>query len=661
MPSLNRLETILQSKIILIVLSIIAFGYGIYHKLSPKQSNYREGDVTLTVTVESYQIQDNQVTIEAVAKEPLTIYGSLETEEDREIFQKLISVGDKLQVTGTLKELTNQTYPNLFSYKEYANREGKFYTMELISYQKVKSTWRSYLYRWFHKYECEYMDVYFFLNLQKLPDSFQEVNWAPFFSMYSLLLRPIRKKKKWYLCMLLLLALTTNFAPKVLALLFLFYLRTHHLSFSKSLYLTLLFRVILEPNILFTSTFFYIGIIYGTLVILIQNRIYNPIVISYLLNIMTLPIFISQNFYFHPILFFIQPFILYAIRLGFIGVLLNTVIPFQFVLNPYFDGLTAIAKFLSDTSFLKITFAKLPVYFLILCYLCIAVFLLGIIKRKWKYIVPILSFALLHYLIPNLLPRQDVFYLDVGQGDATLIRMDHKTILIDTGGIMGIGTIEESRTKQLVSNKLIPFFRSLGISKIDYLIITHGDYDHIGGAIHFVHDFKIEKVIFNCGAFDELEQELIEFLNKKKIPYYSCIKELNISDNKLYFLNHKDYGNENDNSSVIYTEINNYKFLFMGDARAEVEQDLIEKYNLTDIDVLKVGHHGSKTSSSKSFINEIKPKYSVISAGKNNLYGHPNDSVLNNLIDSQIYRTDQDGSIMFKIKNNKLEIETYLS
>ena len=99
----------------------------------------------------------------------------------------------------------------------------------------------------------------------------------------------------------------------------------------------------------------------------------------------------------------------------------------------------------------------------------------------------------------------------------------------------------------------------------------------------------------------------------------------------------------------------------MGDARAEVEQDLIEKYNLKDIDVLKVGHHGSKTSSSKSFINEIKPKYSVISVGKNNLYGHPNDSVLNNLIDSQIYRTDQDGSIMFKIKNNKLEIETYLS
>ena len=96
----------------------------------------------------------------------------------------------------------------------------------------------------------------------------------------------------------------------------------------------------------------------------------------------------------------------------------------------------------------------------------------------------------------------------------------------------------------------------------------------------------------------------------------------------------------------------------MGDAGVEVEEDLIEKYNLMDIDILKVGHHGSKTSSSEEFINKINPKYSVISVGKNNRYGHPNKEVLNNLDDSKIYRTDKDGSVMFKIKNNKLKIET---
>ena len=96
----------------------------------------------------------------------------------------------------------------------------------------------------------------------------------------------------------------------------------------------------------------------------------------------------------------------------------------------------------------------------------------------------------------------------------------------------------------------------------------------------------------------------------------------------------------------------------MGDSGLEVEEDLLEKYNLKDIDVLKVGHHGSKTSSSEKFVDEINPKYSIISVGKNNRYGHPNNSVLENLEDSKIYRTDQDGSIMFKINNNKLEINT---
>jgi len=186
----------------------------------------------------------------------------------------------------------------------------------------------------------------------------------------------------------------------------------------------------------------------------------------------------------------------------------------------------------------------------------------------------------------------------------------------------------------------------------------HGDFDHMGEAINLVENFKVEKVIFNCGEFNELELALIEVLDKKKIPYYSCIKELNIDNNKLYFLQTKLYDNENDNSNVIYTELNGYKFMFMGDASITTEKEIMNKYNLQDIDVLKVGHHGSKTSSGKEFINEINPNYSIISVGKNNRYGHPNREVLYNLKESKIYRTDQDGSIMFKIKNNKLKIET---
>ena len=114
--------------------------------------------------------------------------------------------------------------------------------------------------------------------------------------------------------------------------------------------------------------------------------------------------------------------------------------------------------------------------------------------------------------------------------------------------------------------------------------------------------------------------------------------------------------NPNYREEVPYDEV---KILFMGDASKLTEEDIIKKYKLPKIDFLKVGHHGSKTSSSKEFISKINPKYSIISVGRKNKYGHPNKEVLNNLDNSKIYRTDQDGSIMFKIKDNKLEIETY--
>ena len=180
----------------------------------------------------------------------------------------------------------------------------------------------------------------------------------------------------------------------------------------------------------------------------------------------------------------------------------------------------------------------------------------------------------------------------------------------------------------------------------------------MGEAINLVDNFKVEKVIFNCGEFNDLEQELIKVLDKKKISYYKELSELSVFNNKLYFLNTSIYNNENDNSNVLYFNYNNYQFLFMGDASIEKEKDILNEYSIENIDFLKIGHHGSDTSSSKEFIDIMNPNYSIISVGKNNRYGHPNKEVLDSLEDSKIYRTDEDGSIMFKIKNNKLQIET---
>ena len=181
----------------------------------------------------------------------------------------------------------------------------------------------------------------------------------------------------------------------------------------------------------------------------------------------------------------------------------------------------------------------------------------------------------------------------------------------------------------------------------------------MGEGITLVESFKVGKVIFNSGKYNDLELALIQVLNEKNIPYYQNIQELRMGNQSFYFLNRQLYDDENDNSMVLYTELHGIKLLFMGDAGVEVEEDLLEKYNFRDIELLKVGHHGSKTSSSEEFIHKINPRYSIISVGKNDWYHHPNEEILNRLKNSVIYRTDQDGSVMVKIENDHLYIETY--
>ena len=181
----------------------------------------------------------------------------------------------------------------------------------------------------------------------------------------------------------------------------------------------------------------------------------------------------------------------------------------------------------------------------------------------------------------------------------------------------------------------------------------------MGDEIDLVQNFMVKEVIFNIGNYNKLEKKLIKVLNEKKIKYQRGAKYLDIKNNKLYFLNTCEYDNENDNSNVIYFNYEIYKFLLMGDAGVLKEKDILDKYGLKDIDFLKVGHHGSNTSSSKYFIERIKPKYSLISVGEDNKYGHPKGSVLDILKNSKIYRTDLDGSIEIKLSKSGYKIKTF--
>ena len=464
----------------------------------------------------------------------------------------------------------------------------------------------------------------------------------------------------------------TGFSPSILRTTIMYIIIAINKSYNlkiKSIdiiLLVLIIIIIINPFYLCNIGFQYSYIISFTLILCsnkisnIQGKIKSSLYISYLCFIISFPISI-YNFYqvnilsifINIILIPIVSIIIYPLAiLTFIFPFFYKIFTFSIII------LETINNSISNITLFQIVFSKPPTILFIIYYIIIY---LSIYNRKYLLILLLIIF--IHQVYPYIDNKSLVTAIDIGQGDSIFLKMPSNkgNILIDTGGITTFKKekwMEPKEKYSIVRNKTIPYLKSIGINKLNYLIITHGDFDHMGEAINLVNNFKVEKVIFNCSSFNELEKELIKVLEKKKIKYYSCIKELNIDNNKLYFLQTKEYDNENDNSNVIYTELNGYKFMFMGDASITTEKEILDRYNLPDIDVLKVGHHGSRTSSGEEFINEINPKYSVISVGKNNRYGHPNKEVLDNLNDSKIYRTDQDGSIMFKIKNNKLKIET---
>ena len=578
-----------------------------------------------------------------------------------------VNYHDQVLVRGYLKEPKNNTIFNLFNYKKYLNRKKICYIFKTNNIRIIKKnkniifSIKNYLNNRIEKYRTKkYLKIFILGNKDEL--DYEEKNLyknlgiihllsisGSYISIMLLVLNKLLNKKLIMIFLVFYIVLT-GFQISIIrscSCYLLFILNSKYdLKFNSKEIIMLLGTILLliNPFYLYDIGFLLSFIVSYSLMFFYdlfenKNYIYKSLLISIVSFLSSLPIIVNTNYSINLLsvvynLFYIpySVFILYPLSY------ITFFYPFLDNLYMLFINIFEhVSLYLNNINILTFSVSRIPMFLILIYYYLL-------FSRNRKIIIMLIIFNFYNYFC--FIPK--VYFLDVGQGDTSLIRLKNKTILIDTGGLYNYSNY----------NNLIMFFRSIGTKKIDYMLISHGDFDHMGEAINLVNNFKVEKVIFNCGEFNDLEKELIKVLDKKHIKYYSCIKELNLDDNKLYFLQTKEYDNENDNSNVIYTELNGYKFMFMGDAGVEKEKDISDKYNISNIDVLKVGHHGSKTSSSETFINEMNPKYSIISVGKNNRYGHPNKEVLNVLDNSKIYRTDQDGSIMFKIKDNKLNIET---
>ena len=667
---MKRLRHILQSKYLIKIITIIIFITTLlYTNYYPFKSKYTKEDKEFIGIVTKCEVKEDKITIEIKAKEKLLITYKYQDKE----FNNL-SYGDKIKVKGTLITPSKNTNQNTFNYQKYLYHKKIYYLVKATSINKIANnhnylyTIKNTLYQKIDKLKSSnYIKTLLFCDntlSKEIKESYRingishlfsvsgmHINF--FVSIIYLYLNKITYNKRikylitniFIIIYLILFPSSSLLRSAVMSILYsINYLLKLKIKKIDILFLTLGVSLLINPFIIYdlgyiysyTITFF---LVLSSSTLKKKNKINKIIYISLLSFLVSIPITIYNSYEINIISILLNIILVPIIS---IIILPLTILTYIFpildsILYLFTNTLETISLFISKINITKIIFPKPSLLIIVLYYI---IFLLSYQNKKYFYLNIILFIII--YISPYLNSNFEVVMFEVGEADCHLIKYPYNknTILIDTG-----------KNEYKIKNEVIPYLKSIGIKKIDYLIITHGDEDHIGGAITLINNFQVKNVILNKGTFTDLEKELIKNLNKKKIPYQININKINLSNHTIYLLNNTKYNNENDNSIITYFTYQKYKFLYMGDASITTEDNLLENYNLNNISILKVGHHGSNTSSSKDFISQINPSISLISVGENNIYHHPNKEVINNLSKSRIYRTDINNMVKLTINS----------
>ena len=625
--------------------------------------------------IDDYKINDKTITIYFD-----NIIGKYYVDNNEKVkeFKDNYSFGDKIYIEGEISVPNNNTIPNNFNYKDYLYHKYIYYIIKIDKIKMISKNdniflniknsiykridtikYNDYLYAFIlgksYYIDSEVLNNYKINGITHL-FALSGLHVSMFSSIILFILKKIKLNEKlsYFITSLFLIffAFIASFTPSIIRSVLFFILSSinnvYYLYIKPKYLLYIVFSILIFINPFYIyDTGFILSFCISFFILLfneknkINNNLLSILVISILSTLSSLPIIINMSYEINILgfinnLFFI-PYVTYIVfPLSIIVVFISKL---SFILNFLIIIMEYVSKVSSNIFNIKLIFPKMSL-FLIIIYYVLLILIVKKINLKKIFII-YLSFL---YFRCDFDKNNYVYFIDVGQGDSALIvTKNNKSILIDTGGKVG-------SNYSLMKSNVIPFFKSIGIRKLDYLFITHGDYDHAGYGIDLVNNFNVKNRFTNKGKYNSLEKKLnVKSFNNSYIK---------IDNVEIYSLNSKLYNNENSDSLVLLVIIDNYKLLFMGDASINTEKDIMNNYDIGDVFILKVGHHGSKTSSSEEFINSVNPKYSIISVGKNNKFGHPNREVLDILNDSKIYRTDQDGSIMLKIKNNKLKIET---
>ncbi len=563
-------------------------------------------------------------------------------------------IGDRLVIKGEVKEFKSTSYESQFDFKSYLRNKGttkelvvKQYDIKRHSLIKIHHIKKSYLSK-FDENTATLISAFLF-NDKDYSSSL--VNYAEsssvlfLFSLSGVYLHVLFIIAN-YLFLLKFSKRTSNILTFILFLPLAFFsftkigtLRVFGLYLLKILnefflerkfshielvsILALIFLSI-DYHLVYQEAF-YIGFLLSVLAPIILNstkciksKRKQKLVSSLLFIVLIFPLQTRSSFY--TPFYSVKTSILFPLNFVFISLaILCMILPLKIPLIGVGKALTWVLEKM-DTYNVRIPFGDWGGAFSVIFILgvLLLVFYLEAVRIKHvKIAVACLMLITTISVVPLQEPLSNcVYFVNVGQGDSIIIKNRTHTVMIDTGGYKGFDMAEET---------LIPFMNKKKITHLDALILTHDDFDHSGAKDSLMQNFKVDNLL----------------TKKNQFPYK--VGDLNITN-----LNTYNFGDENDDSLVLSLNFMGKKFLFMGDASVKTEEKILEKYNV-DCDILKVGHHGSNTSSSEKFIQTSSPKEAIISCGGKNSYGHPHKEIIDRLkkYNVKIRRTDEEGTICY--------------
>ena len=626
--------------------------------------------------IEEYHINDLSLNLTLSNKIKIKAKYYFKDEQEKRNFVKYYDLKDKIKIDYEVVELKKNNNKELFNYYKYLKNKNiniNILIHKISLVQKTKNPLyiiKNKIYRYIDsKKTSKYMKTFILGNneidkeykkiYQKLGINHLFAISGMHISIFTMLflklfkLLKIEEDKRYILVSIILVfyMFLTSFSASItragvffilLAInkIYYFYIKPINvLLLTVSLILFINPYFVLDIGFIYSSLISFFLIVYSSY---LEDLSYfkSLLFVSIISLIVSFPITIYLNFEINILSFIFNLFYVPFVSIIFFPLLLiNLILPIDFLISFLIFIMEYISKLVINFS-IFLTFKKIFI-FVIFYYLLILLFTFT--KFKKIVISLFIGLVLLHSNINYLYHHSNLYMIDIGQGDSFLLYDNYEAILIDTGGVF------KSKTNQ-TEDILIPLFKSLGIKKINKIIITHGDFDHLGNSYSLVDKFKVDKVYFNHNSYNKNELRLIEKLKKKKIDYEK-MNSIKIKNFYLENLNYMNTDNENDASLVINIRYKNKYMLFMGDASIKTEKYLLNNYNFSNIDILKVGHHGSITSTSEEFLKEIRPKIGLISCALVNKFKHPSNEVIKRLkkYNVKIYQTRYDGGVKINL------------